>query len=101
MGAPKWFHATMQARFRVGSEELHGDILLTRIKRKPPLWKVETYDSNGNKVECALSKAPKGIKGWEVILPKGEGARFRTKKQALAFITILEAAPIKGEGQVL
>lgn len=77
--------------FRVGTEEMHGDILLTRVERKPPTWKAETSDSKGQPVICALQKAPKGSRGFNVILPGGNLVGFATKRIALKFIAHLEA----------
>lgn len=66
---------------RVGTEKLEGDILFTRLSRKPPAWKAERIEEDGSIVACAVQKAPKGQRGWDVIVPsssdKGE-AGIRT-----------------------
>lgn len=82
-------------RRRVGEEREFGEILLTRIKRKPPVYKCETTDDNGNPVVVALEKMPKGTKGWVVRLPKDEASMFKTRRQALNYVLDLQVQKVE------
>jgi hypothetical protein len=92
----KWL-ASCTRWTQIGTERMYNEILLTRVSRKPPAYKCETTDINGNAVVLALEKATKPIKGWVVYLPDGKAEGFRIKREAMAFISALqvtEAAPI-------
>lgn len=87
--------------FRMGTEEMYGNILLTRVNRNPPAYKCETSDDKGNPVVAVLEKAPRGNtqipgfrpwqrRGWNVILENQDVFGFRTKRDALRFISVLQ-----------
>jgi len=89
-------------RWRSVSEETeHGDVLLTRVSRKPTAYKVEAVSPSGEIIHCGLQKCPKGVTGWDVLMPqssaKGEAGiktmRWRTKAAAIRFIEMLELVP--------
>lgn len=65
-------------------------VLVTRINRKPPTYKCETVDSNGLQVVTGLKKSAPPLRGYEVLLPKGESIYCKTKRAALRFIASLE-----------
>jgi hypothetical protein len=78
---------------RVGQEEMWGDVLILRAKRKPPQYKLEQSDINGVMIEAALIKAPKLERGWYLLLPGGGERHFRTKRRALDFFSRLQHIP--------
>ena len=97
----EWLASATRWR-RVGTEELQDEIVLVRVKRKPPLWRLEHYielDGQPKKVVAIMEKAPKGERGWLVIVPNEEGEphalRFRTKRQAILGFSKLE--PLREE----
>jgi len=82
-------------------------VLITRIKRKPPSYRLEYVRDDGKVMAAMLVKAPKGIKGYDVVLD-GEGNAFHapTRRKALVAFgemhkTLEWAAPIIEEGTVL
>ena len=86
--------------FAIARESMREGVLLTKVSRKPPTFKAETLDEAGNRIVVALQKAPKPMRGWTVMLPKGEGLYFATRRKACKYIgdlqtTEVEAAPIK------
>ena len=93
----KWLESCTRWR-RIGEEREYGDIFLTRISRKPPAFTVEAVTDTGTIFRCALQKAPKGRRGWDVIIPsssdKGEAGiktiAAHTKRDALKFISTLQ-----------
>ena len=74
----------------VGDETFKHGVLLTKVKNKPPTWKCETMDDAGNTITAAIQKLPKKLRGWTVLLPKGEAFVFRTRREALRFVSALE-----------
>lgn len=95
VGATKWR--------RLGTETLEEEMLITRIDRKPPSYRVEYVRDDGKVMAAMLVKAPKGERGYDVVLD-GQGAGFRAptrRKALLAFAelhkTLEQAAPISEE----
>ncbi len=91
---------------RLGEETLLGDVLLTRIGRKPPRWRMEYVRDDGKILAAMLVKSPKGRRGFDVMLDgDGNGYWAPTKGAAIAAFAeahkTLEAAPISEEGPVL
>lgn len=97
----KWLEGATKWR-RTGVETIEEEMLITRITRKPPAYRVEYVRADGKIMNAMLVKAPKGEKGFDVVLD-GQGAGFRapTRRKALvAFAKLhmtLEAAPISDE----
>jgi hypothetical protein len=94
----------------VGAEYEFEEVLITRMRRKPPMYKLEAVSSKGVTVVGTMLKAEKGFKGYSLLVPGPQNepllVRFATRKQAIrAFFhsverrePAVEAAP---EGAVL
>lgn len=85
---------------RVGTEKasLSGEVLSTRFKRKPPLWKLET--ANGATVY--LTKGKKGTRKavlWGLLLPDGPRF-FSTRRHAIRYAISIEVTPSPDDGKV-
>lgn len=78
-----------------GVKEMEREgVLMTRISRKPPVFKCETVDSNGKMVTTGLKKSAPPLRGYEVLLPKGEAIYCPTQRAALRIIASLETEVI-------
>jgi hypothetical protein len=83
--------------FAMARENEREGVLLTKINRKPPTFKAETQDDEGNLIEVGLQKAAPPLRGWNVLLPKGERQYFRTRRVACKFIGLLQTVPEESE----
>jgi hypothetical protein len=100
-GATRWT--------KIGSETVEHDVLITRIQRKPPFFKLETYDISGKKMTAVLKRVRCTGKGavnskeprWELILGPTWAKGFHTKRRALLFFARITAVRGKTEEVVL
>lgn len=83
--------------FAMAREQEREGVLMTRVSRKPSTFRCETTDDAGNTIEVALQAAPRGVRGWNVLLPKGGRQFFATRRKALKFIGLLQVTPIEEE----
>lgn len=83
--------------FAMARESEREGVLLTKVCRKPPTFKAETVDDEGNVVTVAIQKAPRLTRGWNVLLPKGERMYFATKRKACKFVGLLQHAEAASE----
>lgn len=75
---------------KLGTETLEGDVLITNIGRKPPAFRLEQFQEDGQKKVAMLVKAPKGDgRHWDVVVD-GEGRGFRTKSKRAAILRFAE-----------
>ena len=75
---------------KLGTETLEGDVLITNIGRKPPAYRLEQFQEDGQKKVAMLVKAPKGDgRHWDVVVD-GEGRGFRTKSKRAAILRFAE-----------
>lgn len=80
---------------RVGTESFEDEVLITRVRRKPPMYTLEHVNDEGQVNKALLIKAPKGEKGYHVQLTEDYGFYAKTRRKAiLAFAGLGEA--IKG-----
>lgn len=85
---------------RIGQEREFANILLTRVSRKPPAYKCETTDDDGQMIVVGLEKAPKGIKGWLLHTPHAnEPQFFRTRRDALMHVSSLQVTKVEKEDE--
>lgn len=75
VGATKWR--------RVGTETMEEEILITRILRKPPSYRLEYVRDDGKVMAAMLVKSPKGTKGYDVVLDGLNGFHAPTRRKAL------------------
>jgi hypothetical protein len=83
--------------FAVARESEREGVLLTKVCRKPPTFRAETVDDEGNQIVVALQKAPKGSRGYTVMLPKGEAVYFPTRRKACKYIGDLQTTVVEEE----
>ena len=83
--------------FAIARESEREGVLLTKVSRKPPTFRAETVDDKGNPIIVALQKAPKPMRGWTVMLPKGEGILFPTRRKACKYIGDLQTVEMVNE----
>jgi len=83
--------------FAMANEEEREGVLLTRVCKKPPTFRAETTDSKGQPIVVALQKAPRGSRGYTVMLPKGEGLYFPTRRKACKYIADLETVEVPND----
>jgi hypothetical protein len=77
---------------RLGTETFEEGVLVTRIKRKPPSYRLEQVMDDGRLKVAMLVKAPKGQSGYDVVLDGyGLGFRAPTRRKALRRFVALEA----------
>jgi hypothetical protein len=85
---------------RIGEETLEEEVLVTRIKRKPPSYRLEHFVTviEGDppapvvKTKVAmLIKAPKGQKGYNVQLDEKHGFQAPTRRKAIIAFAALAA----------
>ena len=92
--------------FRVGTEEEVEEVLVTRIARKPPRYRLEYPGADGKTYAAMMIKA-KNSQGYDVLLDDNmEGFRAPTRKAAvIAFREMVELVPVgqpsSEEGPVL
>lgn len=87
---------------RVGTETLECGVLLTRVRRNPPMWTLECVAENGKMSKALMTKAPKGQRGWYVQISEEYGFDAFTRKEAIRTFQLMseaaaKAAPIKEE----
>ena len=75
--------------FAMARESEREGVLLSLIAKLPRTYRAETVDAEGNSIVVALKKSPRPTRGWDVLLPQGEGLHFATKREALKFIGLL------------
>lgn len=95
----KWEMSATRWR-RIGEESEYSDILLTRVSRKPPAYRLEQVSADGVPLYALLVKCPKGIKGYDLRTPDKVQRRFATKKKAMKFFAQLQhenLIPPKGD----
>ena len=80
--------------FAIARESEREGVLLTRVSRKPPTFRAETVDDNGNSIIVALQKAPRPMRGYTVLLPNGEGVVFPTRRKACKYIADLQVTEV-------
>ena len=68
--------------FAAAREQEREGVLLTRSSSKPPAFRAETTDDQGNPIVVMLRAAAKGLRGWDVLLPNGQGMFFATRRKA-------------------
>jgi hypothetical protein len=81
--------------FALAGEHEREGVLLTRMSRRPPVFKCETLDDKGNNITVAMSKMTKPNRGWLVRMPAGEAHAFRTQRDALKFIGGLQVEVVE------
>lgn len=78
---------------RVGVEKIYGDdMLVTRTKRKPPMWLIEKYLDDGTKAHLLLSKTAPGERHtyrWS-LMGKDYISMHPTRRDALRTAAQLE-----------
>ena len=85
---------------RVGEEAIEEEILITRISRIPPSFRLEYVRDDSKIMAAMMVKAPKGQRGFDIVLDgSGGGFRARTRREALRAFSKLhqkleQAAPI-------
>lgn len=81
--------------FAMAREFERDGVLLTRIGRKPPRYRMELPLDNGTVKAAMLIKAPKGNKGYHVVLDDvGNGYAAPTKRKAIKAFTELQSAEV-------
>ena len=82
--------------FAIARESEREGVLLTKVCRKPPTFRAETTDDQGNSIIVALQKTdPRMGRSWTVMLPQGEGFTFPTRRKALKYIADLETVEVE------
>jgi len=81
--------------FAIAGENEREGVLLTKVSRKPPTFKAETTDDKGQPIVVALQKSPRPTRGWIVMLPKGEGLYFPTRRKACKYIGDLQTTVVE------
>lgn len=76
--------------FAMARESEREGVLLTKVCKKPPTFKAESLDDAGNLVTVALQKLPRPMRGYTVMLPKGEGIVCQTLRKACKFVSTLQ-----------
>lgn len=88
--------------FAMARELEREGVLLTRIGRKPPRYRMELPLDNGTVKAAMLIKAPKGNKGYHVVLDDaGNGYAAPTKRKAIKAFTELQSAEVAEDGAIL
>lgn len=85
--------------FAMARESEREGVLLTKVSTKPPTFRAETTDDQGNSIIVALQKAPKPMRGWTVMLPKGEGIFFKTRRAACKYIGDLQTTAVEARDE--
>jgi len=78
----KWLAGATQWQ-RLGTESYEESILITRIKRKPPSYRLEYVREDGKVMAAMLLKSAKPQKGYDVLLDGLHGFHAPTRRQAL------------------
>ena len=84
----------------LGQESLYGDVLITRVRRKPPMFRLEQHDVSGDIIKGYLIKAPQGMRGWSLHLGKDVAKVFRTKRRAIEFFARLQFVVSEEDGEL-
>ena len=77
--------------FTIARETEREGVLLTKVCKKPPTFRAESLDDQGNLITTALQKDPRPLRGYTVMLPGGIGHRFPTLRKACKFVGLLQA----------
>jgi hypothetical protein len=82
----------------VGDETTQGEVLITKIRKKPPTWSLEKVrDETGSIDKANLFKSsPRSPRGWILHLGKKAFKDFRTRRAAIDFFSRLVAIPDEG-----
>jgi hypothetical protein len=81
--------------FAMAAESEREGVVLTRVSKKPVTFRAETTDDKGNPIVVALQKSPRPTRGWNVMLPQGEGLYFATRRKACKYIADLQTVEIE------